>query len=154
MEYKEKRFFANYKTTAFLITLVFFGISTVLFSSGCSEKTSPAINKPVPLGDKQALEKLATTYQALSDKLMVSPYKLRPQDKRQFIEQVFENAGYNYKSTLLTLTPNGFDSTIQLHRDLVELILLPQSGVKTKELSSFYSQSEIKEINTLLDKLN
>ncbi len=121
--------------------------------SGCSEHKNQTMTKPVPLGDKQALEQLAIAYRALSSKLATTPNGLRPEGKRLFIENVFQDAGYNYNLTLLQMADQGVDFGVQLHKDLAELVILPQSGVNKKELTSFNSQSEIKAINIVLDKL-
>jgi len=133
-----------------LIILVF---SSIFLISGCSENSNPTSIKPVLLGDKLALEQIAISYRAATDKLMTTPNGLRPKGKRLFIENVFLNAGYNYNSTLLKMADSGFNSKTQLHKDLAKLVLLPQTGVNINELDSFNTELEIEAIIYLQNKL-
>jgi len=144
-------FKSDLKLQSLFIILLF---SSMFLISGCSENSNQASIKPVPLGDKQALEQIAIAYRAATDKLMTSPNGLRPKGKRLFIENVFLQAGYNYNSTLLKMVDSGFNSKTQLHKDLAELVLLPQTGVHITELDSFNTELEIEAIIYLQNKLN
>lgn len=150
MQNIEKQPISYFKIILLLIALIFPGVPLI---SSCSERSNQTITKPVPLGDKQALEQLAIAYRAQRSKLATTPKGLKPESKRQFIETVFQEAGYNYNLTLLQMAGHSVDFGIQLHKDLAELVILPQSGVNKEELASFNSQSEIKAINIVLDKL-
>ena len=85
--------------------------------------------------------------------IAVAPTGLPPVQKRKFVEQVFLKVGYDYSKTLLDISSEKLDPSIQYHRDLAELVLLPQTGLAIDELDLIYSVPEEKAIKTLLRKL-
>ena len=114
--------------------------------AGCNGHSSAV---PAPAGDKTVLEKLAASYQKLSEQLPSRPSSLTPAGKRKFVEQVFAEAGYDYTTPLLAMADGGLDPANQLHRDLVELLFLPHAGMARENFSNIYSSSEIRAIERI-----
>jgi len=140
----------HFKIICLLLTLIFSG---TLLISGCGNPDNQISKIAVPYGDKQALDQLANAYRSQTSKLATTPNGLRPKAKRRFIELIFQIAGYNYSLTLLQVSQQNIDFNIQLNKDLAELLLLPQMGIKQEDLSSFNSEAEIKAINILFSHL-
>ena len=104
---------------------------------GCGEALKPA----APIGDLAVLEQLAEAYRQTSEQVPVQPRGLRPEARKQFVQQVFAAAGYDYGATLAALA-QGVDAANQQHRDLAELLLLPVSGLADEAAAGLYSASE------------
>jgi len=119
--------------------------------SGTSESTQPA-----PLGDKEALEKLAASWEKVSsDKLSVSPAGLPGNDRKKFLEQVFADAGYNYTATLKQLAAQGVDKNNKLHTDLADLVLLPHHGPRIPmDPADIYTTEELQAVAAIERALN
>lgn len=132
--------------------VITFLITACLFTVNCSENKDTELTSAS--GNKASLEKLAKSYRELTDKIGTSPQGLKPEGKRKFVEQVFMDAGFDYKTTLLTISSEELDATKQYNRDLAELVLLPQTNLAIDKLSTIYSPEEEKSIKQLLRKLN
>lgn len=117
------------------------------FLANCSSNKSTGI--PAPIGDKTVLEKLATAYTNNVEKQQIAPASMLPNGKIEFIKQVFIDAGYDYSMTLLMLSGSQFDPTIQLHFDLAELVLLPQTGLSYDDYETIYTEEEVKALKKL-----
>lgn len=127
---------------------------TIFLVAGCGIDDSNTSSKlPVPIGDKAALEKLAQSYNKTAEQLQSSPAILPPKSKRKFVEQVFREAGYDYQLTLLNLSGNEMDASIQYHRDLAELVLFPQSGLSYDDYATVFSENETTAVKKLQLKL-
>lgn len=117
-----------------------------LVLAGCSDHTAalPAAS----FGDITVLEKLAKSYEKIAEYVPVSPQKLRQEDKKKFVEDVFKDAGYNYKKTLLSPAAQQVMKS-KHHRDLAELVLLPAAGLNEQSLTELYDAAELLAIATL-----
>lgn len=105
-----------------------------------------------PLGEREALEKLASAYEALSEQLPVSPTGLTPQGKLKFVQEVFKQAGYDFNKTLQSLAQSTPENLSSYHKDMMELVLLPSQGLSeqaTKDLYHTAQLASIKRIKTL-----
>jgi hypothetical protein len=116
----------------------------VLLLCACSEPTG----RPAPVGDYAVLEQLADAYRTVAKGMPVSPGSMPPEGKRQFLEQVFHKAGYDYGATLQALAQE-MDITNKDHRDLADLLLLPQVGLAEEDWTEIYSPSEIKAVKAI-----
>ncbi|MGD8558814.1 MAG: hypothetical protein PVH04_04080 [Gammaproteobacteria bacterium] len=126
-----------------MASMLIFGSSSL---TGCgSDKRYP----PAPLGDLGTLEKLAKTYEAASAGIPTNPVKLRPEARRKFLEQVFNDAGYDYSRTLLALAKIDAQNITQHHTDLKELLLLPHYGIKLETVKDIYSEEELEAIKQI-----
>lgn len=114
----------------------------------CSEPAGRA----APVGDYAVLEQLATAYREVSQNLPVSPSGMPPEGKRQFVEQVFAKAGYDYGASLQVLSQE-IDITNKDHRDLAELLLLPQKGLAESELEKLFSADELAAVKAIKQAL-
>ena len=123
-----------------LLGLAMFG----LFGCDSSETGIPA-----PIGDHAALEELATAYRRVSEEYPVRPDGMRPKARKQFIQQVFVAAGYQYEATLSAFAGQGVDVTNQDQRDLAELLFLPHRGLSETDMEKLYSAEELKAIRAL-----
>lgn len=123
----------------------------VLVVSGCAEEKQN--RQAAPAGDKVVLEKLAASYNRVAETMQVSPSTLNPAGTRKFVEMVFNDAGYDYHATLMMLSGNTLDPAIQYHRDLAELVLLPQKGLSYDDLSSVFEKQESEAISKILIRL-
>lgn len=107
----------------------------------CTGKEVPT--QPVPIGDRAALEQLATAYEKLSENLTASPWGLSPDDRKNFLERVFAASGYNYSATLHQLARGGWDPNDKNAKDLVELVFMPHTDVHSGDsLKGVYSEQE------------
>jgi len=120
----------------------------VLLMTACGSDR-PLVEGAVPLGDKAALEKLAESYVNLSQQLLNSPTSLSPKERKEFVQQVFSEAGYDYLITLRSLADGGLDKRVQYHHDLVELLFMPHLIKRLDKLSEIYSPAEIEAIEKI-----
>lgn len=104
----------------------------------CSEK----VQKTTPVGDYAVLEQLAEAYRSVGQQYPMQPQAMPPKGRREFIERVFQNAGYHYSLSLLAVGKSTTNITNQDHRDLVDLLLLPSNGLSDEDLSSLYNAEE------------
>lgn len=104
---------------------------------------------PAPLGERQALEKLADIYNELSQHLPVSPSGLTPKGKLKFVRDVFKKAGYDYDGTLQTLAQTAPQAVTAHHRDMMELLFMPHQGMEKKDLETLYNNEEIANIEKI-----
>ena len=123
----------------------YFLIALSMFLCACQ----PAAQPPAPLGDRQALEKLSSAYENLSERLPVAPAGLTPQGKLKFIKDVFKKAGYDYTNTLHGLAQTPREAVNPYHKDMMELLFLPQRGLNRQELKTLYSQEEVASIEKI-----
>ncbi len=117
-----------------------------LVLAGCSDHVAelPAAS----FGDITVLEKLAKSYEKIAEYIPVRPQKLRQEDKKKFVEDVFKDAGYNYKKTLLSPAAQQVMKS-KHHRDLAELVLLPTTGLDEQSLTELYDAAELLAIAAL-----
>ncbi len=120
----------------------------VLSSVGCS--TDEAVLTAAPLGDRPALERLAESYTDVSNKrLTVSPMSLFGKERRDFLVRVFSGAGYDYSATLRALAMN-YDKTDKLHKDMVELVLMPHRNLSiSMPAAKIYLPDELMDVATI-----
>lgn len=116
----------------------------VMLSAACGKPAAPA----APVGDHAVLEQLAEAYHATVDQFPVAPQGMKPQGKRQFVEQVFKRAGYDYTATLTALAAQ-LDATNPDHRDLAELLVLPRVGLADSQLGEIFSPTEQQALHSL-----
>lgn len=102
-----------------------------------------------PLGDKNALEKLADAYRKESERLPSSLSFITPKAKKIFIQNVFSRAGFSYHKTLSAISNSDGNNTTKLHKDLAELLAVPHQGLNHEQRSEIYSDSEIALVNKL-----
>ncbi len=124
------------------IILVFLAIVLV----GCSNNdTLPAAS----FGDVTVLEKLAESYEKVSEQFPMNPQKLRQNDRMKFVENVFKGAGYSYSKTLLSPVVRQDMQESKHHRDLAELVLLPTKGFDDESLADLFDTDEMTAIAAL-----
>lgn len=121
---------------------------------GCNSK--PALPVAAPLGDNAVLEKLAESWEKLStSKLAVSPASLPGNERKKFLEQVFEGAGYNYSATLKQLSSQPLDKSNKAYTDMAELLLLPHRNAQIPmDPAEYYSIEELQAVAALERALN
>ena len=126
----------------------------VALFSGCSG--TPEATQPAPLGDKAALEKLASSWEKVSsEKLSISPSGLPGDERKKFLEQVFADAGYSYTATLKQLATQNIDKSNKLHTDLVDLVLLPHHGPRVPmDPADIYTVEELQAVAVIERELN
>lgn len=122
-------------------------VALVLCLTAC-EKDGPTT--PAPIGDHAALEKLAKNYEAISEKLPVSPPNLQAKGRKEFVERVFAASGYQYAATLHRMAQGGWDVNDQNARDLAQLLMLPHHGIRAEEsVEDIYTPQELESIRKL-----
>jgi hypothetical protein len=102
-----------------------------------------------PAGDRSALEKLAQAYRQVGESYPVQPQVMPPKGRKEFLNKVFKQAGYDYSATLLALVESGTDNTNQNQRDLVELLLIPGKGLQDSALDKLYTAEELVAVKQL-----
>ena len=106
--------------------------------------------KPVPIGDKAALQHLADEYTKLSQDVPLSPMRLPPGKRKDFVVKVFAASGYSYKSTLDAVAAGGWDVNDQNARDLVELLFMPHAEIDPSQgLEGVYSDQEMADVRKI-----
>jgi hypothetical protein len=110
--------------------------------AGCQNETRP----PAPLGERAALEQLASAYESLSEQLPVSPSGLTPNGKLKFIERVFKQAGFDLTATLQALAQVPPEALNTYHKDMMELLLLPAQGLSQEDTAALYTDEQIPSI--------
>ena len=127
---------------------VYFYVAGLLCLTACgpSQKNH---NSAAPLGDKTALEKLAAAYETVTKSIPVSAVQLRPEARKRFVEQVFQEAGYDYSATLQALSQVTPESVTQYHKDLKQLLFLPHYGTLFEETKSIYTEQEMQAIQLI-----
>jgi len=131
------------KKTAYLWIPLLATVSMLLLA--CSDNAL----KPAPVGEYTVLEELASAYRATSEQYPMQPQAMPPEGRRDFLTQVFMQAGYSYSATLLALADAEVVMTNQDHRDLVDLLLLPGKGISDTELATIYSADELAVVRRL-----
>ncbi|MDZ4262255.1 MAG: hypothetical protein U1B30_08010 [Pseudomonadota bacterium] len=127
---------------------------TVVLFSGCSSE--PALPVAAPLGDNAVLEKLAASWEKLSDnRLAVSPASLPGDGRKEFLERVFKDAGYDYSATLKQMASQEFDRNNKVYSDMAELLLLPHRNAQVPmDPAQYYSIEELQAVAALERALN
>jgi len=113
---------------------------------GCQQKP---VAEPAPLGDYAVLEQLAEAYREVAEQYPLQPRQMTPALRRQFVEQVFQRAGYDYTATLGAMARQGVDVTNQDHRDLAQLVLLPHQGLDHEARVELYSSGELASVEAI-----
>jgi hypothetical protein len=113
--------------------------------AGCHSGHRP----PAPLGERAALEKLASAYDTVSEQLPIAPTGLTPQGKLRFVQQVFDQAGYDFSATLQALAQTPPGSLGTYHKDMMELVLLPDQGLSEQAAEQLYSAEQLASIKTI-----
>lgn len=104
---------------------------------------------PAPPGDYAALEKLAAAYRRVGADYPVQPQSMRPAGRKEFVQRVFQSAGYDYSASLLALAGQGLDAANQEQRDLAQLLLLPHRGLDREATRELYSSEELAAIQAI-----
>jgi hypothetical protein len=111
----------------------------------CADDNVPM--RPAPIGDKTALERLATEYNKLAENLPVSPWRMQPSDRKDFVSKVFAASGYSYSATLHKLAEGGWSPNDKNTKDLIELLFMPHTSISSADgLKGVYSEEEIADV--------
>ncbi len=129
-------------------------LAALMWLSACSNE--PAELSAAPLGQRPVLESLAEAYTAVSsENLSTSPKSLPGEERKRFVERVFERAGYSYSKTLHQMAGAAFDPANQLHVDMAELVLMPHRNPRfALELTDVYSSQELQDVAVVERQLN
>lgn len=105
---------------------------------------------PAPIGDRAALETLAKHYEDISDKQTVTVPNMTAKGRKEFVERVFAESGYQYTATLHKMAQGGWDAQDQNARDLAQLLMLPHHGMRPDEnVEDVYSAEELESMRKL-----
>jgi hypothetical protein len=122
-------------------------IASLLLCLAIAACAGKAPTQPVPIGDHGALEQLAAAYDKQAERIPVSPHRLSPSDRKDFVTRVFADAGYSYSATLHRLAQGGWDANDQNVKDLVDLMFMPHTDLRPGDsLSGVYSQQELADL--------
>jgi len=102
-----------------------------------------------PLGEISVLKALEKSYNTAANALPAAPTKLKPSVRRKFVEQVFQQAGYNYSATLMALAKTPSETINQHHKDMKELLFLPHHTLKFEDVKDVYTKEEQTAIVTI-----
>jgi len=120
----------------------------VALLTACSTADEPG--KPVPIGDKAMLQRLADEYTKLAQKVPVSPTRLSPSDRKDFVVKVFAASGYSYSSTLHRMAAGGWDVNDQNARDMAQLLFMPHTNISPSQgLEGVYTQQEMADVRKI-----
>ena len=119
-----------------------------LILTACSTPDEPG--KPVPIGDMAALHHLADEYAKLAEQVPVSPMRLPPDKRKDFVVKVFAASGYSYSSTLHRVAQGGWDVNDQNAKDLVDLLFMPHHNMDpSRGMEGVYSEQEMADIRKI-----
>lgn len=121
-----------------IVSLICLGIAV-----GCAKQEASA----APISDKRVLERLAEAFEEVGQGLPVSPAIQPPKQKKSFVIDVFDRAGYSYRATLFAVAQSNLNDEIS--RGLIELLLFPTVGVGPEDVSSIYSVEELAAVRKL-----
>lgn len=115
-------------------------LAAVLFA--CQDSNLP----PAPLGERAALEQLASAYDTLNAQMPTSPSDLTPKGKLKFVQTVFKQAGYDYTATLQNLAQIPLENTTTYHKDMMQLVLLPTQGLSDQDTKTLYDDIQLSSV--------
>ena len=119
-------------------------VGAVLLTA-CSTADEPGM--PAPIGDKGVLQHLADEYTKLAQNVPVSPMRLPPAKRKEFVIKVFAASGYSYSSTLHQMAAGGWNVNDQNAKDLAELLLMPHTNISPSQgLEGVYSEQEMADV--------
>lgn len=124
-------------------------LALTLFVAGLVACGGDHSRKSAPIGDHEVLEQLATAYRTVGEEYQLQPSSMRPSGRKEFVERVFQAAGYHYESTLFALAKQGVDVTNQDQRDLADLLFLPHRGLSESEMKDLYSADQLNAIRSI-----
>lgn len=110
---------------------------------GCAKQELSA----APLNDRSVLERLAVAFEDLGQSLPVSPAIQIPEQKKSFVIEVFNRAGYSYRATLFAVARSNLNDAS--NRDLIDLLLFPTVGLRPEDVSLIYSEDELEAVRQL-----
>lgn len=119
-----------------------------LLLGACGRPELPA----APAGEYAVLEQLAEAYKEKLQQYPTGPRSMRPEGRKQFIDEVFRQAGYDYEATLASLAAE-IDPADKNQRDLAELISLPFHGLSEAAIDELYSGEARENIRRLQQRL-
>ena len=123
-----------------------------LLLTACSTADEPGI--PAPIGDKAALQRLAGEYTKLAQNMPVSPLRMPPDKRKDFVVKVFAASGYSYSSTLHQMAAGGWNASDQNAKDLAALLFLPHTNVGLSQgMEGVYSAQEMADIRKVQEMM-
>jgi hypothetical protein len=124
------------------IGLLFLGLLSL---AACSTADEPGV--PAPIGDHAALQRLAEEYTKLAQDMPVSPTRMSPDKRKDFVVRLFAASGYSYSSTLHQMAGGGWDVNDQDAKDLVDLLFMPHTHIDpTQGLEGVYTEQELADV--------
>ena len=125
--------------------LMLVGLAMLL---ACSTADEPG--KPAPIGDKAVLQQLSNEFAKLAQNVPISPMRLSPSKRKDFVVRVFAESGYSYSSTLHELAAGGWDVNDQNAKDLVDLVFMPHTNLSpSQSLEGVYSDQEMADVRKI-----
>jgi hypothetical protein len=116
-------------------------LAVTLLLTACERGTVPT--KPAPIGDQAALQQLADAYEEVAEDLPMSPQRLAPGERKQFVHALFARAGYGYEASLCEMAKAKWDPADRTALDLAELLMLPHANATSMEtLQGLYTPQE------------
>lgn len=120
-------------------------VALMVALAGCASAQDPT--QPAPIGDRATLERLAAEYDKLAENIPVSPHRLPPDQRKDFVTKVFAGAGYSYAATLHRLAQGGWDANDPNAKDLVQLMFMPHTDLRPDDnLTGVYNQQELADV--------
>jgi hypothetical protein len=129
-------------------------VLVTLLATGLAACNSEAPRPAAPIGDHAVLEQLADAYREVAQQYPVQPRGMRPEARKQFVQQIFAQTGYDYAATLQALAAQNTDVASQDQRDLTELLFLPHQGLADTDLATLYSDTELAAVRTIQNGLH
>lgn len=126
-------------------SIVIFVCSVLLFIPACGQQQQ----KPAAMAEHAVLEQLAEAYNAVGEQYPMQPQAMPPKGRKEFLQQVFAQAGYDYSATLTALAQASVNKANSNQSDLAELLLLPGRGFSDADLESVFSTDELVAVKKL-----
>ena len=113
--------------------------------AACADNKSPT--QAAPIGDKATLERLAKEYNKLAEGVPVSPWQLKPADRKDFVVKVFAASGYSYSATLHQMAQGGWDPNDSNSKELVNLLFMPHTNIHSGDgIQGVYTEQELADV--------
>lgn len=125
---------------------LFVGTIFILLATSACDHQKP---KPAALAEHAVLEQLAEAYNSVGERYPMQPQAMPPKGRKEFLDQVFSQAGYSYSASLSALAQSDVEKTNPNQRDLAELLLLPARGLLDADLSPLFTADELSAVRKL-----
>lgn len=110
-------------------------------------------SRAAPIGDRKALERLEVSYNRLAEKLSTNPLNMSMKDRKNFVQAVFHDSGFDYRATLDAMAQARVKPDQPYVKDMADLLMLPHRSTGTSErIEDIYNDEELADVKAIQAK--